>query len=508
MPTTRTSKILLITIFLAALALLAGAAAQKSFWEDEAFTARIAQNNLDGVLEATARDVHPPLYLLLVSQWGALFGYEELGLRSLSIFFALVTLILAYKLAAAAAGPRAGLFTLAVLAFSPLFVMYAHNARYYSMTAAFSLLAVYATYRFQVTRRWPYLLVYVFSGTLLLYLLFAAAAVLLACNLWWLVSWWRERPRSGIIAWLLAQVAVMLLYLPGYRIFATVLEKGGGFPSTLVDWLLEIFKRVGYLGFVFGVGETYSPLNPLAWLGLLLVAALAVIALLRRARKAGLWLALMVLLAVALTNIVISLDSAVATTWQNISYRAFYGLPFLAIVVGVGLSTLRPRSGLAISALLLVVYAAGIGNYFSNRQFIRPIYAVPWRQIFTQIRAQAPPDAVVICNRTDYACPYYAGRFGIERYKPTDWESLAAKPPSELWWLNSNLGLSRYDEDPELAILQQVQTAYACFDIYNYGLQEASIRWIKSALMGQQDYEYRLNVYKFEHLVASGQSTR
>jgi uncharacterized membrane protein len=508
MPSTPISKILLITIFLAALALLAGAAAQKSFWEDEAFTARIAQNNLDNVLDATARDVHPPLYLLLVSQWGALFGYEELGLRSLSVLFALATLVLAYKLAAEAAGPRAGLFTLAVLAFSPLFVMYAHNARYYSMTAAFSLLAVYTTYRFQVTRRWPYLLVYILSGTLLLYLLFAAAAVLLACNLWWLISWWRERPRSGIIAWFLAQAAVMLLYLPGYRIFASVLEKGGGFPSTLVDWLLEIFKRVAYLGFVFSVGETYSPLNPLAWLGLLLVATLAVVALLRRARKVGLWLALIVLLAVALANIVISLDSTVATTWQNISYRAFYGLPFLAIVVGVGLSSLEPRPSLAISALLLVVYAAGMGNYFSNRQFIRPIYAVPWRQIFTQIRAQAPPDAVVICNRSDYACPYYAGRFGFERYVPTDWESLAANRPSELWWLNSNLGLSRYDEDPELAILKQVQTAYADFEVYNYGLQEASIRWIKSDLMGQQDYEYRLNVYKFEHLLASGRSTR
>ena len=506
MPPTRSSKILLLVIFLAALALLAGAALQKSFWEDEAFTARIAQSDLDEVLEATARDVHPPLYLLLVSQWGALFGYQELGLRSLSILFALLALFLAYRLAAETAGPRAGLFSLAILAFSPLFVMYAHNARYYSMTAAFSLLVVYAAYRYQVTRRRPYQLVYVFSGTLLLYLLFAAVGVLLACNLWWLVSWWRERSRSGIIAWFLAQVAIMLLYLPGYRIFATLLEKGGGFPSTLVDWLLEIFKRMAYLGFVFGVGETYSPLNPLAWLGLVLVAALAVIALLQGARKAGLWLALVVLLVVAITNVVISLDSAVATTWQNISYRAFYALPFLAIILGIGLSMLRPRPGLAVSALLLVVYAAGIGNYFSNRQFIRPIYAVPWRQIFTQIRAQAPKDAAVVCNRSDYACTYYAGRFGFERQVPSDWESLAAKRPSELWWLNSNLGLSRYDEDPELKILKQIRSSYAHFEVYNYGQQAASIRWIKSELLGQQDYEYRLNVYQFKNFLASGQA--
>lgn len=506
MPPTRNSKILFLAIFLAALALLAGAAVQKSFWEDEAFSARIAQNNLDEVLEATARDVHPPLYLLLVSQWGSLFGYQEPGLRSLSILFALAALFLAYRLAAEAIGPRAGLFTLAILAFSPLFVMYAHNARYYSMTAAFSLLAVYATYRYQATRRWPYLLVYVSSGTALLYLLFATAAVLLACNLWWLIFWWRERSRSGIIAWFLAQIAVVLLYLPGYRIFATVLEKGGGFPSTLMDWILEIFKRVAYLGFVLGVGETYSPLNPLAWLGLILVAVLLVIALLRHARKNGVWLALVVLLVIALANIVISLDGAVASTWQNISYRAFYALPFLAILLGAGLSALRPKAGLLVSALLLVVYAAGLGNYFSNRQFIRPIYAVPWRQVFTKIRDQAPQDAVVICNRTDYACVYYAGRFGFERRSPSDWESLATEKPPELWWLHSNVGLARYDQDPELEVLRQVQAAYAHLEVYNYGQQAASIRWIKSRLMGQQDYEFRLNVYQFNNLVASGQA--
>ena len=56
-------------------------------------------------------------------------------------------------------------------------------------------------------------------------------------------------------------------------------------------------------------------------------------------------------------------------------------------------------------AVLLVVYAGGIYNYFTNQQVIKPFLTVPWREIFTDIYAQAVDDAVVVCTSTSSNTP-------------------------------------------------------------------------------------------------------
>jgi uncharacterized membrane protein len=74
------------------------AALQKSFWEDEAFTATVAQQDLSDVVVTVTKDVHPPLYLVVISSWEKIFGSSELALRMFSILWVILTLLLTYKL--------------------------------------------------------------------------------------------------------------------------------------------------------------------------------------------------------------------------------------------------------------------------------------------------------------------------------------------------------------------------------------------------------------------------
>ena len=79
------SRIKLFIIILISVCLLLGAAIRMSFWEDETYTATQSQKPFSDLLQSTQFDVHPVLPIMVTSIWGSIFGYDEIGLRSLSI---------------------------------------------------------------------------------------------------------------------------------------------------------------------------------------------------------------------------------------------------------------------------------------------------------------------------------------------------------------------------------------------------------------------------------------
>ncbi len=492
----RSVGILLTIIILVSAGLLLLAAGQKSFWYDEAYSAAAAGHGLQSLPQSLSEDVHPPLLLLVLGAWGSVFGFDELGLRSLSILFAILALLLTFWLARILLDERAALAATAVLGLSPLFIMFAHNARYYALSACLALLAVLAMLRHQDAGKRRDLLLYGLAAVALLYLLYPAAILLLLCNLWWFGLWSCQRSSSRLKAWLLAQAFVILAYLPGLVILLQTLGRYS--DSTLIPaWAFELSKRLGYAAYVFALGETLSPLNPFAWLGLALVGGLFFWAALAHRRRAGFWLAASFFAGALFLNGVLSLNSAVSLTWQSLPLRAFYALPFLSICLGAGLSALRPRLALAAGALLLLVYVAAGVNYLAGRQYLRPMIAVPWRQVFDYIQQTALPGSQVICSRGDYACGYYAARYGFTPQTAAQFTELSRSRPGEIWWVQTNLGGETAGDQEEQVLLQQALAGRLAVKVTNYAPQDASIRWLKARLLGQEDYAYRLQVYRF-----------
>jgi site-specific recombinase len=152
------------------------------------------------------------------------------------------------------------------------------------------------------------------------------------------------------------------------------------YPGLIGDVLL----RGLYLGFTFAVGETLSPLNPLTWVALGIAFTLSVAAIRIGKRTPDLWMVLVFLITISVVNLVISLNATVSQTWQNLPYRTLYAFPYLAIWLTAGFMALKKPAWL-LSVILVAVYSFGIYNYFTGKQFIQPIYAVPWREIFSSI---------------------------------------------------------------------------------------------------------------------------
>lgn len=111
--------------------------AKASIWFDEAFSAYIIRHDFAKIWHFTSVDVHPPLYYFALKVWSLLFGAGDFALRSMSVFFAVATIIAGFYFIKRIFGSRSAILSIALLSFSPMFVKYSQEARMYTMVAFF-----------------------------------------------------------------------------------------------------------------------------------------------------------------------------------------------------------------------------------------------------------------------------------------------------------------------------------------------------------------------------------
>lgn len=70
----------------------------QSYWRDEAFSVLLASKNIKDIILLTVKDVHPPLYYLLLHFWIRLFGDTEYVTRTLSLLFLFLTVLVCFFL--------------------------------------------------------------------------------------------------------------------------------------------------------------------------------------------------------------------------------------------------------------------------------------------------------------------------------------------------------------------------------------------------------------------------
>lgn len=113
-----------------------------SIWFDEAFSAYLLRYNFIDIARYTASDVHPPLYYWLLKLWSLVFGDGIIALRSLSLVFIMVAVVLAYFFVKKYFGNKSALVTAVLMSVSPMLVRYSEEARMYGLVV---LIATAAT---------------------------------------------------------------------------------------------------------------------------------------------------------------------------------------------------------------------------------------------------------------------------------------------------------------------------------------------------------------------------
>jgi mannosyltransferase len=116
----------------------------QSFDDDEAITISLLHRGLGGMLHRIpVSEQTPPLYYVLAWFWARLFGFGEVGVRSLSALAGTLTVPLSYLAARTLGGRRTALATAALVAFNPFLLWYSQEARSYALFAALSAAALW-----------------------------------------------------------------------------------------------------------------------------------------------------------------------------------------------------------------------------------------------------------------------------------------------------------------------------------------------------------------------------
>lgn len=210
--------IVLILALLVRLPQLSGA----DLGQDGGLSLAIAVQDVPRLLELSARDVHPPLYYLLLHYWTAAFGLSPLGVKSFNLALGLLLVATLYPAGLWMGGRGAGVAAMLLGAISPTLVFSTWAVRDFLMAA---LLLVVSSLTFVRTTQdggrgngllW---LAYTASSALGLLTSYLYAPVLIAQGCHLLLT---RRPMRALAPWALSWTAAVVLASPWYWWLAPV----------------------------------------------------------------------------------------------------------------------------------------------------------------------------------------------------------------------------------------------------------------------------------------------
>jgi len=223
-----------------------------SIWFDEAFGAYLIRFDFFEIAKYTAADVHPPLYYWLLKMWSLLFGNSELALRSMSVMFGALSIILGYLLVKKLFNQKAAMLGVMLMSITPMFVRYSQEARMYTLVVAIALAAtlvmVYAL-ETKKSKLWIYYGILVGLGMLTHYF---AALIWITHWLWRLIVVHSQKPKKFLKTyfskdWIVAHIVAIILFLPWLPFFIsqlfTVQAFGFWIPPVTPDTIVNFFTN-------------------------------------------------------------------------------------------------------------------------------------------------------------------------------------------------------------------------------------------------------------------------
>jgi mannosyltransferase len=398
----------LVAILLLAAGLRLYRLGAESLWYDETVSVYLASESLPELVAHTAGDIHPPGYYLLLHGWTRLAGSSDFAVAFPSLFFGVLLVALAYRLAGQVFGPAAGLLAALLVAISPYNLWYSQEVRMYTLGAALgvgllgAVLPLLTARPSNGSRSYGRLGIYVLLGALGLWMLYYFAFLLVAINLmvgaWWLVG--ARRRRAGwtwLGRWALAQAMVLLLYAPWIPVAwrqatSPPVPPWRGFTG-LGQIAVEVWSALS-------LGQSADPEK--VWPVLILFALLFGLGLFstrlsprlkgRMGEGAGLppFLAGTVFLPVLLIYL-----ASFVTPLYHVRYAFTYSTPFY-LIVGAGLVWLWRRWRLAAAlslAIIVLSSAASIYAYHTEPRYASDDHRAAVRFLAERWR---PGDAVLV----------------------------------------------------------------------------------------------------------------
>jgi mannosyltransferase len=386
----------------------------RSFWLDEADSVTFAKASMTDLLTlfnrntASVETLNMSLYYVVLHFWLAI-GETEARVRLLSVLFGIATVMPVFLVGRRLAGRRGGALAAFVYATSAFTLRYDQEARAYTLFMLASISLTWLLLRADSERSWQRWLVYGVVAGVGLYIHFFMVFVLLS-HLTWLIATRSLPPLRQALA-AAVPIAIAAVPLP-FNILAN--------PNSL-SWIQPL--RADTIG---DVVQTLAG-NPVAALALVGLAGVAVAR--RGPQSRALWLIAAAAAVPMLAIVAISLAKPLLVG----RYLAA-SVPPLAILAGVGLSTLRsPR----------IRSAAILGYAVLAAATLVLVYARPetedWRDAGAWVAQSATQGDAIIYRADSSATPmgYYLERAGasIPPQQIDVSDALRGTPASRVWYV-------------------------------------------------------------------------
>ena len=412
-------------------------------WWDEGISIFLAHQDTAAILDDRARDIHPPLYFLVLRTWIQFVGPSAWATRFLSVWFSVLTIPLLYVMGRRLFGHQSGWLAGVILAVAPFHIHHSQETRMYTLVPFLAMLSTYLLARLLTprptarpsarakgtsfdpdsaalhgnqpqdrlfayaqgkpasSRLWlPYLL----SITLALYTHYYAVFIPIFHGVILLIL--RRRSINLLRQWFAAQFVALLLYLPWIAFAGSrLLSSAAGKVTSEGDpvWAPLAFAARYATTIVVGY-DLAVPVVATVWL--MILALLGLLIGLRRHRP-GMTIALLWLAVPVAGGWALNLWFPFGAFPRLLGFAA----PALYLLTGVGLAGLAHRSnwlmlstGLLTAALLFPAWQ----RYYTVPRWPDDDYRPLVRYLQTQTRS----DDVIICDfpwQTGYLLSYLAG---------------------------------------------------------------------------------------------------
>lgn len=352
-----------------------------SIWFDEAYSAYLIRGDYAQIWESTAVDVHPPFYYFALKTWSLIFGNSDFALRFMSVFFAAIGILLAYRLLRRWFGEKNAGFATIFLAISPFLIRYGQEMRMYGLVFAIIMGATLALdVALKDKKKWAW----------------AIYAVLVALGMWthyftamaWLahviyIGYYSVKhglPKCVFWAYPLA-VALFIPWMPlAYKQFTDV-QNGFWIPEVSANTVTGVFTQ-GILG---AEAEDVT-----GWLVPLFIATIIVIISIiiktwhtfTKKEKDNTWFMLTMVLLPPLFLILMSLPPFKPTfVARYVTYSIALLMPFIAMFLAHAPKI--KNSAFALASMVLIPCCATIGIYQADTRVVES----PTRDIIADIQS-------------------------------------------------------------------------------------------------------------------------
>ena len=387
-------------VFIAAVVRIVGLGLD-SLWFDEAFSVRIAQLGLSDIVSLAAKDVHPPLYYLLLHFWTTLFGQTENAVRMLSVVFSILTVFFIYRIALTLFDLRIAICTALLTALSPLQVFYAQEARMYAQLACLSTISVYLFLRWLKDGNRLSAVLYVISTATLLYTHLYAVFIVLAQLVYLVILFLLARDifRNVWRSYLTMGFITALLFSPWMLVaFQQAARAKGHFWIKDPDWLAPFQSLIEYSGSLW----LALLFLPLFGYGVKRCCELRDVTVIPSFAHLKAFLLLWLILPIALPFIL----SKLITPFYLTKYTLAASLPFY-LLTAVGLAQIRNAAWQGVLAFVICISLASV-----LRSDLKTLKRERWRDAAYNVEREAKTGDLVLFNSAGslLSYSYYAKR--------------------------------------------------------------------------------------------------